>query len=393
MLNIKDVNHDWVNIKIDTKLYQIFKQFNASHDISEKLKLFMLFPQDLQNQFMTCRFCTNKIINSNSVVKASMKQQHAKLIVPGVYKRIINDNIYKLSCCEKCLYEHFSDNPPTAPKYMYMKANIYGAYAFNYDRSTYEQICHQTVAITQENLIRKYGEREGIKRWNEYIEKQAFSNSFEYKHRKHGWSKERFEKYNKSRGVTLKNQIAKYGEDEGLKRYNEYCDKQRYTTTLEYFISKYGEIDGTEKYNNYIKIRNGNLCYLENVGSISNIQQKCFSYLTENLNTYNETYFSPKTEEYEIHINGYHYFLDYYDKTQNIVIEFNGDYWHGNPKFYSSYDMLKSCTAGEKWNYDEQRKQNICSYLNNPKFIVIWEYDYKTNKDQVINNILKEYDR
>ena len=101
---------------------------------------------------------------------------------------------------------------------------------------------------TKEHWILMFGE-EGLKKWNHYCELQSKTNTFEYKKEKYGWTKEDFDAYNKTRAITLKNQIAKYGEEEGTKRFNEYCELQKYVgCKLEYFIEKYGEVEGKKKY-------------------------------------------------------------------------------------------------------------------------------------------------
>ena len=102
---------------------------------------------------------------------------------------------------------------------------------------------------TKEHWILMFGEEEGLKKWNHYCELQSKTNTFEYKKEKYGWTKEDFDAYNKTRAITLENQIAKYGEEEGTKRFKEYCDKQSYAgCKLEYFIEKYGEVEGKKKY-------------------------------------------------------------------------------------------------------------------------------------------------
>ena len=102
---------------------------------------------------------------------------------------------------------------------------------------------------TKEHWILMFGEKDGLKKWNHYCKLQSKSNTFEYKKQKYGWTKEDFDEYNKTRAVTLENQIAKYGEEEGTKRFNDYCDKQSYAgNKLEYFIEKYGEKEGLIKF-------------------------------------------------------------------------------------------------------------------------------------------------
>lgn len=69
----------------------------------------------------------------------------------------------------------------------------------------------------------------------------------------------------------------------------------------------------------------------------------------------------------------------------NKIIEFNGDYWHCNPKIYKEnfYNKSKHKTAKEIWKYDNQkiklaRKQGF-------DVLVIWESDYRNNKENIIN--------
>ncbi len=75
-------------------------------------------------------------------------------------------------------------------------------------------------ASTLKNMVIKYGEIEGIKRWNIYREKQAISNSFEYKRDKYGWTREQFDEFNKSRGS-----IGENNGNYGLGYYNVWVEK------------------------------------------------------------------------------------------------------------------------------------------------------------------------
>lgn len=82
--------------------------------------------------------------------------------------------------------------------------------------------------------------------------------------------------------------------------------------------------------------------------------------------------------------------LDIYIPSKKLAIEFNGDYWHMNPKHYaeSYYNTQAHCTAKQKWEYDRQ-KQEECQQLG-IKLIVVWEHDWMQNQDQVKNMIQKE---
>lgn len=72
-----------------------------------------------------------------------------------------------------------------------------------------------------ETQIRLYGEEEGIRRYNEANKKRAF---------------------------TLENRIRLYGEEEGTRRYNVKLENNKIKGTLLAYIKKYGEEEGTRKY-------------------------------------------------------------------------------------------------------------------------------------------------
>lgn len=59
-------------------------------------------------------------------------------------------------------------------------------------------------------------------------------------------------------------------------------------------------------------------------------------------------------------------------KYKNILIEFNGDYWHCNPSIYNEayFHTIKEKTAREIWEYDKF-KQDIVG--KDYKKFIIWE--------------------
>ena len=70
---------------------------------------------------------------------------------------------------------------------------------------------------------KKWGVELGKQKWQEYKNKQAEKNKFEYKQNKFGWTKEKFDEFNKSRAVTLKNMINRYGQEIGNEKWKTYC--------------------------------------------------------------------------------------------------------------------------------------------------------------------------
>lgn len=117
--------------------------------------------------------------------------------------------------------------------------------------------------------------------------------------------------------------------------------------------------------------------------SLSKPQKEIFDFLNKNFKEY--TVFT----DFGIEKSKTKYKVDFLIKELNLVIEFNGTYWHCDPRFYEKtyYNQKKRLKAEEIWSYDNKRK----SFLEGLgyKVIVVWEHDYKTNNEQTLQ-ILKE---
>lgn len=79
---------------------------------------------------------------------------------------------------------------------------------------------------------------------------------------------------------------------------------------------------------------------------------------------------------------------DLYLINYNIIIEYNGDYWHCNPNKYKSdyFNRKKDMFAWELWEQDKRKKE--IAEKKGYKLFIIWEADYKFNKEKEINNII-----
>ena len=93
-------------------------------------------------------------------------------------------------------------------------------------------------------------------------------------------------------------------------------------------------------------------------------------------NKYKEIFFATiknnnENNEYEVILeDAYHrYFLDFYVKDNNKVIEFDGDYWHGEKRGNQKRDKQRE---------DNLRKLGFVNILR------IKERDYKSNPDEVV---------
>jgi hypothetical protein len=93
------------------------------------------------------------------------------------------------------------------------------------------------------------------------------------------------------------------------------------------------------------------------------------------------------------------YFYDFYIPEINLIIEYNGDYWHANPEIYKSNDLIKypgrEQLASDRWLKDKH-KENI-AIENKHNIITIWESEIKSISkpdiisliEQKINNYIK----
>lgn len=81
-------------------------------------------------------------------------------------------------------------------------------------------------------------------------------------------------------------------------------------------------------------------------------------------------------------------FYDYVDTRRMVCVEFNGNWWHANPETYSPDDILMGKTASEIWKRDAIKLQTIEDF--GFRTFVVWEKDYKKNKEEVIQTIYEE---
>ena len=79
--------------------------------------------------------------------------------------------------------------------------------------------------------------------------------------------------------------------------------------------------------------------------------------------------------------NGKNYYIDcVIDNGKKFVcIEFNGDFWHANPKKYQSDEIVAwGKTAQEIWKKDENKSALILEHFDNLK--IVWESDIDLNE-------------
>ena len=186
---------------------------------------------------------------------------------------------------------------------------------------------------------------------------------------KRGYSEEEARKILAERQCTFSLQtcIEKYGKEEGTKIFNARQEKWQNTlnSKSEEEIKRINKLKASQA---------SNIC------AYSNISQKLFNSIYNIIkNEYKEIYFAThktvendnKNYEYEVVLDDqtHRYFLDFYVKDNNKIIEFDGDYWHSEKRGNQLRDNLR-----------EQTLKNM-GFTN---ILHVKERDYKANPDSVV---------
>lgn len=256
----------------------------------------------------------------------------------------------------------------------------------------------------------QYGENLGTIRYKELQERQAYSNSREYK----GMTEEEFRQYNQSRAVTLENMIKKYGKEERPKIFEEYRQKQIYTKSKQRYIDEYGEEEGLrivdeinkkkthtlenfqrkygkeEGWNRYKEYHENKHC------SYSKVASKLFEELEKSLERKDLTYiYKPKNHELHLSDKGKSYYFDFCIPELKFIIEFNGDLFHGNPRLFNESDRPnpydETLTAKDMWERDKQKVD--FAKKNGYNVFVVWESEYRKDKDRILETIKELVER
>ena len=354
-----------------------------------------------------CRLCGKSVWYRNTKVYLLKNNSVSYEGTTYLTKKNIMGTTYSLTCCENCMCEKFQDFSEKNVSRIFNTCNKYTEYGFELPNGIVETV-NKKKAITLKNCIEKYGEVEGKLVYEKYCQKQSYKNTFEYKKEKYNWTKDDFDNYNKSRGVTIENLVKKHGEDVGMQIYNDYVNKQHITKSKEYvvekygnqhwedvckskgcslesYVNKYGETLGLEKYLNVVDKR---------TRFTSNMSTNYFN----NLISFGGDVFSDlkcyygKDSEFGFYSKEYrkYYCIDFCIPSIKLAIEFNGNYFHANPKYYQDcyceFWFTKK-TAKEIWE-DDNKKNSAIQNLGYTLFVV-WEDDIENVdiKNEIINFI------
>jgi len=178
-------------------------------------------------------------------------------------------------------------------------------------------------------------------------------------------------------------------EDEAVKKVSEL----QANFSKEKCIEKYGKENGIEVWNARQKKWQESLHKSQNLHvGYSKVSQDLFNELLLKYNDVDKDYvfFGSKNHEYCLRHDDVNYIYDFTDLSKRKIIEFNGDIYHGNPYIFESSDspnpFKKDKTCKDLWEFDN-KKRNV-ALLNGFDELIIWESEYRNNKDDVIKKCI-----
>lgn len=168
-----------------------------------------------------------------------------------------------------------------------------------------------------------------------------------------------------------------FTEDEAKQKVSE---SQR-TFTLAKLIRQHGEEEGRRRWedrqerwlNSFMQS-----CDVNDSHTISKVSRELFDRLRNDFPTilYGK-------DEYRIKAEGRTYRVDCFHPETGRIIEFFGDYYHGNPIKYGPEAQLRNRIAREQWDFDAERLDRIRTNKNIGGILVVWENDWKTDSEGV----------
>ena len=270
----------------------------------------------------------------------------------------------------------------------------------------FKQRCSQNRSLNR--LIEKHGKQQGTRKWKRLQQKisKGVWGTKQFFIRKHGRQRGEaiyeskiaslrrgstragfIEKYGEDQGNILlkerknntshKSFIRRYGDIDGIQRYEKFIEAKRYHNTLDGYVKRHGPAVGPVKYNNWLNTSALGVC------GYSRISQELFESLDVGSS---RVYYATRNGEYCLADTRPVYFYDFVDITRGRVIEFNGDMWHANPEIYQSIDTpnpyLPYLTADQIWSRDAQKITAI-KQQRGYDVLVVWERDYKLNRESI----------
>ena len=170
-----------------------------------------------------------------------------KLSLSGLLKSEETKEIFKIFCKDKKMASSFSEC--LARLIIFDQDSFFSISDIENRISQIKELKNDSTSL--KSYILRYGEKEGIVKYNERISRIKYTNSLDYYIEKFGEKQGRIEydRYRESNhSVSLDAMKKRYGDKKGIEKWDLYLEKKRNSYKEEYFIEKYGEKLGKQKY-------------------------------------------------------------------------------------------------------------------------------------------------
>jgi hypothetical protein len=381
---------------LKSKVFSQFEQFINDGNRDKLQALLHVFPKKI-------------LVNRAVMIKTLL--QYSELVEGDWVENINNSSKYGRDSSSYdsmvCRYgKRLADKLFEEKKYKctLTKQTLIDRYGESNGTEKWESICRSKVSWGRPVFIRKYGNLHGETKWRESLDKKIKTQN-----------DRRVDGVKYANGHKLSDYERRYGMVDGYKRWSkrnahisymgslqryidefgesgrEICRKIKDNTSLESFRKRYGESIGNSKYIEHVEKLIS--CTFKGK-TYSKKSQRLFWSIYEHL-TYEDKLMCKFYE-----LNGEQSFLIPSEKPKlfrvdfkidNVVIEFNGDYWHGNPNMYNRCDFIShpggKRLVNEIWEVDKSR----VDFLKSIGYIVmtVWESDYNSDSNLVLENCLK----
>lgn len=170
------------------------------------------------------------------------------------------------------------------------------------------------------------------------------------------------------------------------------------TRDLNWFVKKYGEVEGKKRHREKTEkwIQTLNSKSIEELAEINSKKvNKSFCFFSkaekELFNTLKK-YIPEVTDQLAICRDQTEFkkrFYLYDISYKNKIIEYNGDFWHANPKLYDE-SFINPYTKETQYEINERDKDKLfIAESNGYEVLTIWENEYQKNKDLVVERCLE----
>lgn len=303
-------------------------------------------------------------------------------------------------CGELCYF--YEDNRPGgkigySDRCLCHESNKNKSYISNYEKIKYK-ISKDDIKWAEKYSIDKYGDKtSGLKEWA-YFKNFTMGRNMNYSWHitLYGYDEGliRYKhKYRNAFHSSYENFVRVNGEELGKIKWKEFKTRMRDIRTLEGNIKLYGEELGTLKYKEKV---------LKSLPSLST-SNKCVSPISLNLfNELSERISIGSIDSNDIYY-GYNEYVffgttnygdikkmrkpDFLIKSRNIIVEFQGSYWHPRPSNLDDVNELMDNRISDSSINDYHK---LKCYRNMGYYVYyIHEEEYKENKDIIIEECIK----